>query len=335
MLRKWQRIAPIAPENMENLEVCNPDRRGWLPLHFRTSESHGIQAPDLRNRPIRDLSNGRVRTQDPRLVYTDSMGTRRNKQGDPSKVVAYLRVSTGDQRLGIDAQRDAVTAWCEANGAEMVACIFDQGVSGALPIERRTGLLDAVMALQTHGAGVLLVAKRDRIARDAMIALIVEAEVAKAGAVIVSTDGSGNGNGPTDKLVRTILAAVAEHERAMIAARTRAALASKRARGQRTGGVPFGFRLTADGSTLEADPAEQAMVARIHALSADGLSLRDIAAELGSEGCRGTALAPYQRRPHPCSLTACRRPPLRGQGRGSKSPLSSPIDHAHFSKTPA
>src|SRR5437016_1706481 len=102
----------------------------------------------------------------------------------------------------------------------------------------------AALALVTaHGAGVILVAKRDRLARDPMVAAVAESLAARAGAVVVSADGAGNGDDPGAVLMRRMVDAFAEYERALIRARTRSALAVKRGRGERISRhVPYGFR---------------------------------------------------------------------------------------------
>ena len=81
-------------------------------------------------------------------------------------------------------------------------------------------------------------------------------------------------------------------ERQTISERTRDALRHKRSNGERTGNVPYGFRLAADGKHVEPDSAEQAAVLAIHSLRAEGHSLRGIATTLNSHGHRtrrGTA----------------------------------------------
>lgn len=67
---------------------------------------------------------------------------------------------------------------------------------------------------------------------------------------------------------------------------TRAALAQKKASGERTGAVPVGCRVAADGRTLEMDTAEAEIVAAVVKLRAAGLSIRAIAAELFAAGMR-------------------------------------------------
>lgn len=82
--------------------------------------------------------------------------------------------------------------------------------------------------------------------------------------------------------MRTMIDAFAAYERALIGAQTKAALAAKKARGERVGGVPHGFRDKA--GTLVENQAEQATIARARELRDDGMSLRAIGATLVAEG---------------------------------------------------
>jgi DNA invertase Pin-like site-specific DNA recombinase len=206
------------------------------------------------------------------------------KSNPVSRVIGYVRVSTDEQHQGPRAQRDALEAWCARHGAELVAVFEDRGVSGAAELDRRPGLLAALDALEAEGAGVLLVAKRDRLARDVMLAAMIERMADRAGATVTAADGAGEGSGPEALLLRRMVDAFAEYERAMIRARTRAALGAKRTRGERVGGVPLGARVAADGVHLEADPGEAEALEIVRELRAAGVSIRAIAAELNARG---------------------------------------------------
>lgn len=213
------------------------------------------------------------------------------------KAIGYVRVSTDDQHLGPEAQRAALEAWAAREGAELVAVFEDLGVSGAAALDRRPGLMAAVDALEAHGAAVLVVAKRDRLARDTMTAAMVERLAERAGAAIVSVDGTGNGDSPEAMLMRRMIDAFAEYERQIIRARTRAALAVKAARGERIGEVPFGYRVAEDGRMLERDDTEGEIVAAVLELRAAGMSFRGIAEALERRGFKtrkGTPIAPTQ-----------------------------------------
>lgn len=202
----------------------------------------------------------------------------------PSLVVGYVRASTLSQDISPEAQRAALARWCEGRGARLVSIHEDAGISGATPLDRRPGLLAALEAVAVNGAGVLLVAKRDRLARDVMVAAMVERLAERHGARVLAADGTGNGDGPEAALLRGIVDVFSQYERALIRARTKAALGVKKARGERVGGVSYGFRLAADGVHVEAHPEESAVVARVRALRAEGLTLRAIAADLDASG---------------------------------------------------
>ena len=213
------------------------------------------------------------------------MGRKRSKAADASKAVGVIRVSKEEQALSPEAQREALARWCADNGAELVAVHEDIDVSGGAPLDRRPGLLAALADIGKLGAGVLLVAKRDRLARDPMVSAMAEAAAGRAGARIVSAAGEGtDGDGPADILMRRMVDAFAEYERLIIGARTKAALAVKRARGERVGHVPYGARLADDGTHLEADPDEQAVLALVREYRAEGLTLRAIGERLTASG---------------------------------------------------
>lgn len=143
-------------------------------------------------------------------------------------------------------------------------------------------------ALGAQRAGVLVVARRDRIARDVVLADEIRREVARAGARLVSATGESNGDAPADALLRTVIDGAAQYERAMIRARTGVALAAKRARRELVGAAPYGFALRGSGVHLVAARHEQATIARARGLRG-GCSLRAVAAKLASEG-RGSRL---------------------------------------------
>jgi DNA invertase Pin-like site-specific DNA recombinase len=88
------------------------------------------------------------------------------------------------------------------------------------------------------------------------------------------------------------MTAVSQWERKAIGERTREALNHKRNRGERTGNIPFGSRLAADGKHLEPDSTEQAALAEIRRLRNEGKAMRKIAANLNERAYRtrrGTA----------------------------------------------
>ncbi len=214
---------------------------------------------------------------------------------DPRLAVGFLRVSSqeqGESGLGLEGQRAAIESWAAREGVVVVAWFDEVGVSGGAPLDRRPRLLAALDELRARRAGLLVAAKRDRLARDVVIAAAIERIAERAGARVVTTDGVGAGDGPEAALLRTLVDAFAQYERALIRSRTKVALAAKRARGERAGAVPFGFEL---------DPADEArqrlreclterdVLATIRELRRGGMTIRGIVRELGRRGvpCRG------------------------------------------------
>lgn len=207
---------------------------------------------------------------------------RRRTPGDASKAVAILRASTTDQRVSPAAQRRAIEVWAGREGVQVVAW-HTESVSGATPIEQRQGLLEALADLERHGAGRLVVAKRDRLARDVVLAGLIERLVERAGARVCAADGV-DVHGPEGVLMRGIVDLFASYERLLIASRTRAALQTMKARGLRVGQVPFGWSVASDGSTLVENPDEQRVITTVRKLRAKGLSLRAVVKECQRQG---------------------------------------------------
>lgn len=156
-----------------------------------------------------------------------------------TKAIGYLRVSKDDGVWGIDAQKDAISLWAARQGVQIDRWCVDEGVSGGAPPEERKGLIEALAACEADEVSLLVVAKRDRIARDVFISCTVERILRGCGCELVSANGEGSGDTPADQFMRRILDAAAEYERALIRARTKAALEARKARGLAVGRLPY------------------------------------------------------------------------------------------------
>jgi DNA invertase Pin-like site-specific DNA recombinase len=141
------------------------------------------------------------------------------------KFIAYFRVSTdkqGKSGLGLEAQREAVLAFLNGGKWALVA-EFVEIESGKR--NDRPQLSTALLACKKHKAK-LVIAKLDGLSRNlAFIATLMD-----SGVEFVAVD-----NPHANKLTVHILAAVAQHEREMIAQRTRDALQEAKARGAKLG----------------------------------------------------------------------------------------------------
>jgi DNA invertase Pin-like site-specific DNA recombinase len=147
-------------------------------------------------------------------------------------LIAYYRVSTaaqGRSGLGIEAQKSAVAAYAASVGASVIH-EFEEHESG-----KRTDRpqLAAALAACRAARAALIVAKIDRLARNAAFLLSIAEGAGDAG--VVFCDLPQLPPGPMGKFFLTLMAAVAELEAGLISQRTKAALAAARARGIRLG----------------------------------------------------------------------------------------------------
>ncbi len=207
------------------------------------------------------------------------------------QAIGYVRCSTREQTdsgLTIEIQRAQIERWARDHHARLVRVFADEGVSGGVAIDKRPGLLAALEAV--HQDSVLVVAKRDRLARDAFLAAWLEKEVGQRRGRILSLAGEGtDGDNPADQLMRRLVDAFSEYERSVIRARTRTAMQHKRRNGQRVGTVPYGYDLADDGITLIENVKEQSVITDIGAMRAGGATFTKIAAELGRRNVRTKA----------------------------------------------
>jgi DNA invertase Pin-like site-specific DNA recombinase len=210
------------------------------------------------------------------------MVKRTRKVKAQTAVVAYLRASRDEQKNGPEAQRAAIEAWAAREGVQVASWHVDQGVSGGAALEDCPALLEAMAAVPKGGA--MVVSSRDRMARDNFRAAVIESKVR-----VVSADGVGNEQSPESVMMKRMIDAIAEYERARIKARTVAALGAKKRRGELTGTAPYGMKVDEDGVHLVADEVEGRVVARAKELSDQGLTVRAIAAALNAEGYRNRA----------------------------------------------
>jgi DNA invertase Pin-like site-specific DNA recombinase len=145
--------------------------------------------------------------------------------------IAFLRVSTADQKLGLEAQRAAIETYAAAHAIEIVAW-HSEIISGGAPLEERTELQTAIADLDVRGAKILIAAKWDRLTRSPTVGVMIEETVRKLGGTIVAADGAGNGSDPAAELFRGMLLLFGQFERRMIGVRTKAALAALKASGR-------------------------------------------------------------------------------------------------------
>jgi len=142
------------------------------------------------------------------------------------KFVAYYRVSTkrqGNSGLGLEAQQHAVMRHVDSSNGKLVKS-FQEVESGRKDDRPQ---LKAALETAKKNKATVIIAKLDRLGRRASYILRL---IDESGVDFHICDMPN-----ADKLTITILAAVAEREAENISARTKAALAAKKARGAKLG----------------------------------------------------------------------------------------------------
>ena len=181
----------------------------------------------------------------------------------PQRCVIYRRVSSAEQERasGPERQRRACQAFAELHGLEVIAYRFEYR-SGVLPIAERPELTAALTYCLEHGACILLVEERTRLARDEYAAYDALRSFATAGVKILYADGSNGASDPAALLIYSIGHSVAAYDRRLIVARMAAVRRAKAEREPRSrsqsGKLPHGYRRTKSGGVeVEADAAAE------------------------------------------------------------------------------
>lgn len=216
--------------------------------------------------------------------------------------IAYFRVSTqaqGRSGLGLEAQQEAVSRHVASVGG-LVVQSFTEVESGKR--DDRPQLAAALAASRAQGA-VLLVAKLDRLARNARFLLSVVEGAGDAG--VAFCDLPQLPAGPVGKFMVTMLAAVAELEGGLISQRTKVALEVAKARGVKLGnphlqpGTPAAAKAASDAASARAKAKAQDVRPYVEAAQKAGaVTLQQIGQALEARGVRtsrgGTRWAPAQ-----------------------------------------
>jgi DNA invertase Pin-like site-specific DNA recombinase len=203
-----------------------------------------------------------------------------------SRVVAYYRVSTEEQGrsgLGLDSQRSVVRQMAAARGWGLVKEFTE--VESGTNCDRQA--LKMAMQLCKNVGGTLVVAKLDRLARDAKFLL----GLADSGVPILFGDlPEMDLTTSAGRMQLTMMAGMAEFESRRISERTKAALSQAKERGVKLGGsrgaagTSVGVEKAALANKAKADgrAAELADVVR-EAVAAGG-GLREAAKRLNEMG---------------------------------------------------
>jgi DNA invertase Pin-like site-specific DNA recombinase len=213
----------------------------------------------------------------------DSVTSRRRAK---MAVYGYCRVSTlrqANEGESLDVQRRQIEGYALMHALTLDGVMVEEGVSGSIPVQDRPA--GAALFAKLKKGDIVIAAKLDRLFRSALDALNVVDNLKTRGVKLHLLDLGGDiaGNG-LSKLFLTIAAAFAEAERDRIRERISQVKADQKTRGRFLGGSrPFGYR-QGDNGELIPHEGEQAAVAEMVALRAQGKALRVIEAEMEAKG---------------------------------------------------
>src|SRR5256885_12393892 len=179
-----------------------------------------------------------------------------------TRVAVYARVSTLNHGQDVGLQTRELRQFAEARGWTVAGEYIDSGISGTK--DSRPELNRLMADAHRRRFEVVCVWKFDRFARSVSHLLRALETFSSLGIAFVSLSEQIDTTTPTGRMIFTVLGAVAELERSLIAERVRAGLRNARAKGKRLGRP----RVIVD-------------AAKIATLRAAGVSWPKIAAELG------------------------------------------------------
>jgi DNA invertase Pin-like site-specific DNA recombinase len=194
------------------------------------------------------------------------------------EAVAYLRTSSptkvGSDKDSDKRQRDAIHAFAKRAGYAIVDEFYDAAVKGADPIQERPGFAALLERIRGNGVRTIIVETANRFARDLIVQETGHRMLKAQGIEIIAADSPGAfvEDTPTATLVRQVLGAVAQFDKAMTVAKLRLA----RDRIRKRDGKCEGRK-----SHAEERPEAVALARQLHR---QGLGYRAIGSELERAG---------------------------------------------------
>ena len=150
-------------------------------------------------------------------------------KGKRAEAIGYMRTSSatnvGEGKDSEARQRKAIESYAKTAGTVIVDWFYDAAVSGADPIETRPGFAAAMARIAGNGVRTIIVETANRFARDLMVQEVGFAMLSELGVTLIAADSPSSflDDGPTSKLIRQILGAVSEFDKAMTVAKLKGA----------------------------------------------------------------------------------------------------------------
>jgi DNA invertase Pin-like site-specific DNA recombinase len=164
------------------------------------------------------------------------------KSSKSARAFAYLRTPSaaniGEDKDSGRRQHQAIEAYAKRAGVELVATFNDEAVKGSDPIDTRPGFAAMLEALEANGTKTIIVETANRFARDLMVQEVGYAMLRARGIDLIAADSPTSflDDTPTARLIRQVLGAVSEFEKAMLVAKLKGARDRKRRAGVKVEG---------------------------------------------------------------------------------------------------
>jgi len=195
----------------------------------------------------------------------------------PRKAIAYIRVSRvsgreGDSFISPEVQRERIDAIAKASGLRIVGEYVDLDQSGKK--ENRPGFQSALADVEAGRASAIVVARLSRFARSVMHVERALQRLEEHDGVLIAGDLNVDTTTPQGRLMRTILAAIAQFEVEVHSENWVDAKAHALARGVKLSGVcPVGYRWRdEDDHRLVVDPVYGPIVVELFSRRSAGHS---------------------------------------------------------------
>ena len=212
-------------------------------------------------------------------------------------LIARQAANVGADKDSEKRQREAILSFAKRAGYVVLDEFNDAAVSGADPIESRRGFRDMLKRIEGNGVRTILVETASRFARDLMVQEVGFSMLRERGIELIAADSPHSfiEDTPTARLIRQVLGAVAEFDKAMTVAKLRGA----RERMRQTGVKVEGRKRIAEWKTKEGVAVGAKIVAEARRLrrrspkTGQQRSLREISAELARLGYLNSRGQPF------------------------------------------
>ena len=219
------------------------------------------------------------------------------------KAVAYLRTSSA-ANVGADKdsekrQRAAIEAFARAAGYELVDSYYDEAVSGADQVTSRPGFTAMMERIAGNGVRVIIVETANRFARDLIVQETGYALLKDQGIELIAADKPDAflDDTPTAILIRQVLGAVSQFEKAMVVTKLKGARDRRRIALAQAAKEDRTIRVKVEGrkSYGEINPDLVRLAKRLHRYPVNGKrrSLRDVSSALAQAGFITRTGRPY------------------------------------------